>query len=61
MTTEHNQRKSIEKPLKPSPIVFVPDKSYIDDTGNVIPIDVILVADSEMYRRMQVVLEHWTK
>ena len=41
------------------PIVVVPDKSYIDDTGNVIPTDVILIADLEMYERMQAVLEAW--
>ena len=43
------------------PIVVVPDKSYIDDTGSVIPTDVILIADLEMYERMQAVLEAWGK
>ena len=35
------------------PIVVVPDKTYIDDTGNVIPTDVILISDPIMYERMQ--------
>ena len=43
------------------PIVVVPDKTYIDDTGNVIPTDVILVSDLEMYERMQALLEAWDK
>ena len=51
--------KSIKKPQKPLPIVVVPDKSYLDDTGNVIPIDVICVADPTMYQRMLKVLEFW--
>ena len=53
--------KSIKKPQKPLPIVVVPDKSYLDDTGNVIPIDVICVADRIMYQRMLKVLEAWGK
>ena len=43
------------------PIVVVPDKSYIDDTGSVIPTDVILIADLEMYERMQALLGAWDK
>ena len=61
MTTKHTQQKSIEIPHRLSPIVIVPDKSYIDDTGNVIPTDVILIADLEMYERMKALLEHWNK
>ena len=68
MTTKRNQRKSIpiperllRKPRRQPPIVVVPDKSYIDDTGNVIPTDVILVSDPTMYERMHKVLEAWGK
>ena len=43
------------------PIVVVPDKSYIDDTGNVIPTDVTLVSDPTMYLKMQQVLAVWGK
>ena len=43
------------------PIIIVPDKSYIDDTGNVIPTDVILITDPTMYLRMQALLEAWDK
>ena len=61
MYTKRKRVKSIKKPQKPLPIVVVPDKSYLDDTGNVIPIDVICVADPTMYMRMQAVLAAWGK
>ncbi len=56
-----NFRKLNKKPRRLPPIVVVPDKSYIDDTGNVIPTDVILISDPTMYHRMQKVLEAWEK
>lgn len=59
MTTKRKQHKSVEKPRRLPPIVVVPDKTYIDDTGNVISTDVILIADLEMYERMKAVLEAW--
>lgn len=43
------------------PIVVVPDKSYIDDTGNIILTDVILIADLVMYEKMSKVLMAWGK
>ncbi len=58
MSKEHTPEKF---PKKLPPIVVVPDKSYIDDTGNVIPTDVILISDPTMYLRMQAVLEAWGK
>lgn len=61
MTTKRKHQKSIQKPRRQPPIVIVPDKSYIDDTGNVIPTDVILIADPTMYERMQAVLEAWNQ
>lgn len=61
MTTKCKHQKSIEKPRRQPPIVVVPDKSYIDDTGNVIPTDVILITDLEMYRRMNAILGAWGK
>ena len=61
MITKRKQEKSIQKPRRLPPIVVVPDKTYIDDTGNVIPTDVILVSDLEMYGRMQALLEAWDK
>jgi len=54
-------KKSIQKPPRPAPIIIVPDKSYVDDTGNVIPTDVILIADPFMYERMKAVLGAWGK
>lgn len=54
-------KKSTPKMPKLLPIVIVPDKSYIDDTGAVIPMDVILVSDLEMYRRMNAILAAWGK
>ena len=58
MTTKRTQKKTMPKLL---PIVVVPDKSYIDDTGNVIPMDVILISDLEMYRKMNAILGAWGK
>ncbi len=56
MATKRTQRKSSQKMPKLPPIIIVPDKSYIDDTGNVIPTDVILISDLEMYRKMNAIL-----
>ena len=57
MAKEQIQEESIQKP---PPIMVVPDKSYIDETDDTIPVtDVIVIADPEMYQRMQVVLEAW--
>ena len=56
------QRKllnSIKK--KPAPIIVVPDKTYLDDKGEVIPTDVILIADPIFYQKMSLVLEVWGK
>ena len=39
--------------------MFVPDKSYIGEDGNIIPTDVILVADPIMYGRMKKILDVW--
>ena len=61
MATKRKQVKSTKIPRRLPPIVIVPDKSYIDDTGNVIPTDVILISDPTMYQRMQKVLEVWGK
>ena len=46
---------------RPLPIVVVPDKSYIGDTGDIIPTDVILIADPIMYQRMSSILVVWGK
>lgn len=54
----NKSKKSIQKA---PPIVFVPDKSYINDAGGIIPTDVILVSDPIMYKRMSKVLEVWGK
>ena len=54
-------RKSSRKMPKLLPIVVVPDKSYIDDTGHLIDTDVILVSDLEMYRKMNAILGAWGK
>ncbi len=56
MTTKRKQVKSITKPRRLPPIVVVPDKSYIDDTGNVIPTDVILISDATFYMKMKAIL-----
>ena len=55
MTTK--PKKPIEKPHRLPPIVVVPDKTYIDDTGNVIPTDVILISDLSFYSNMRTILK----
>ena len=57
--TKHKQSKSIEKPSRLLPIMIVPDKTYIDDEGNVIPTDVILIADLTIYWEMETLLVVW--
>jgi hypothetical protein len=54
-------RKTKKTTLQLPPIVIVPDKSYIDDTGNVIPTDVILISDLVMYQKMNAILGAWGK
>lgn len=61
MTIKHKQKKSEEKLRRLPPIVVVPDKTYIDDTGELIPTDVILISDRNFYERMQTLLEHWNQ
>ena len=57
MVKKQIQEESIQKP---PPIMVVPDKSYIDETDDTIPVtDVIVIADLEMYQRMLAVLEAW--
>jgi len=56
VATKHKQVKSIEKPHRLPPIVIVPDKTYIDDTGELIPTDVILISDLVIYQKMNAVL-----
>ena len=54
-----NKRKPLTIPPKPLPIVVVPDKTYIGGTGDILPTDVILVADTYMYQKMMEVLNAW--
>ena len=61
MTIKHKQKKSEEKSSRLPPVVVVPDKTYIDDTGELIPTDVILISDRNFYERMQTLLEHWNQ
>lgn len=55
------QRKIKKTIQKLPPIVVVPDKSYIGPTGDIIPTDVILIADPIMYEKMRGVLGAWGK
>lgn len=61
MTTKRKQKKSVEKLPKLPPIVVVPDKTYIDDTGSLVDTDVILISDLLMYQKMNAVLGAWGK
>ena len=55
------RKEPVKVIVRPSPIIIVPDKTYIDDEGNMIPTDVILISDTTMYMRMTKVLEAWGK
>lgn len=54
------EQKSESKHRLP-PIIIVPDKTYIDDNGDVIPTDVILISDINVYYKMHNVLAAWGK
>ena len=54
-------RKPLKIPPKPLPIVIAPDKNYTDASGDMIPTDVILIADPILYKKMVGVLDAWGK
>jgi hypothetical protein len=56
MSTLRKIRKNLE-PERPTPIVFVPDPSYIDDTGHLKPTSVTIIADNNIYRKIDEVLK----
>jgi len=55
VTTKRKQLKSIEKPRRLPPIVIVPDKTYIDDTGNLITTDVTVIIDSITHQNLSLI------
>ena len=57
---ENNQKTNDSKHRLP-PIIVVPDKSYIDDKGYVIPTEVILITDLNIYYKMHNLLTAWGK
>lgn len=56
--TKRMLMKSIQKPL---PIVIVPNTSYVDDKGVVIPSDIILISDATIYTKIRMTLANATK
>jgi len=52
VTTKHKQAKSVEKPDRLPPIIIVPDKSYVDDTGHLIVTDTIVIVAPESHKRL---------
>ena len=56
------RKKSVHKiPPKLPPIVFVPNETYTDDAGDIIPTDIILVSDPKTYKLMREALASWSK
>ena len=57
------KRKRIKSKVvqKPSPIVIVPDRTCIDDAGNVILTDIILVVDPTVYTKIRMSLTDATR
>ena len=52
------RKKSVQKPI---PIVIVPDKSYTDDAGGLIPTDITLITHTRIYLKMVEFLADWKK
>ena len=64
LTIERKDMAKLPEPIKiskPSPIVFVPDTTYVDDTGQLIPTNLIVVSDSELYNQFAKGLEQARK
>lgn len=59
MTKNQKQPKSVEKTERLLPIVIVPDKTYLDNTGHVIPTDLIVITGQKLFDKMQDVLKAW--
>ena len=57
MTTKRKQQKSAEKPRRLPPIVIVPDKSYIDDTGHLITTDVIVLTNQSYHAKVTAAIQ----
>jgi len=49
------------EPKKAPPIIIIPDATYLDDTGQLIVTDVVIVKDSHLFFKMQDVLKAWGK
>lgn len=58
MSIKRKPKKLIQKPL---PIVIVPDTSYVDDKGVVIPSDIILISDATIYTKIRMTLANVLK
>jgi hypothetical protein len=52
-----NKAADVVKTVRKSPIVFVPDPSYVDAEGNLIPTTVRVCASAPLYRKVEGVLE----
>ena len=47
------------EPKKEPPIIIIPDATYLDDTGQLIVTDVVIIKDPHMFAQMQEVLKAW--
>ena len=57
MKSSENKAADIIVPEQKCPIVFVPDPSYVDADGNLIPTNVKVCASPELYEKVVEVLE----
>lgn len=57
MKSSDNKAEDVVKEERKSPIVFVPDPSYVDADGNLIPTTVKVCASPQLYDKVVEVLE----
>ncbi|MCK5601273.1 hypothetical protein KAR91_05380 [Candidatus Pacearchaeota archaeon] len=49
MSVQRKIKKTQQPVPKSPPVVIVPDKSYVDDTGHLIPTELIVLTHAEYY------------
>ncbi|KKM95676.1 hypothetical protein LCGC14_1185790 [marine sediment metagenome] len=57
MKSSDNKAEDVVKEKRKPPIVFVPDPSYIDREGNLIPINVKVCASIPLYEKVENILQ----
>jgi len=61
MSATRRLRKRIKPVPKTPPIVIIPDRTYLDSTGHLIPTELIVLTHQEYYAKFLVALYDETK